>query len=90
MVSIGMTNYLTNCTDRETAVGKLSATLKLIYTLPIMPYMMSRQPLQIRPEQLMLSLQNCHAHLLKTPKTLKRTRGLFSVLWLFSDFAKVR
>ena len=50
--------------------GKLNATtptLKLICTLPIMPYttnttIQGRQPLQIRPEQPTPSLRNCHAH----------------------------
>jgi len=64
-------------TDRETAAGKAQryhTDLKLIYMLPIMPYTMSRKytsrrPLQIRPEPTP-SLQNCHAHSLKTTKTL--------------------
>ena len=48
--------------------------LKLIYMLPIYhavhneSTIQSRRPLQIRPEQLTLSLQNCHAHSLKTKK----------------------
>ena len=65
-------------TDRETAAGKaqryhhrpeinLHASYHVIRDESTIH---SRRPLQIRPEQPTPPLQNCHAHSLKTAKTL--------------------
>ena len=44
------------------------------YTIP------SQRPLQIRPEQLMPSLQNCHAHSLKIPRNLANLQPIWRLL----------
>jgi len=70
-----MTKYRT---ERETAAGKgqhcqTDPEINLYaayHAVNEESTISSRQPLQIRPEQLTPSLQNCHTHSLKTTKTL--------------------
>ena len=80
MTSIVMTSYRidrTEPTDKllQEKLIRYHTDLKLIYMLPIMQYTTRRQfrvhgHFQIRLEQPTPSLQNCHAHSLKTAKTL--------------------
>jgi len=74
-----MMSYRTDHTEptEKLLQEKLNATMKLIYMLPIMPYATNRQfksrrPLLICPEQPTPSLQNCHAHSLKTLANSRR------------------